>query len=776
MSVEAGDRAITGTAERCELALTGLSCAACAANVERRLARVPGVRGINVNMATRVGTVILDPAIVSPEALVATVQSIGYGATVLRDRRASRADPAGADGANGGAATDSGRAEASDLGRRVVVGAVLTLPVFVTAMAHGTVEAFDRPWVAWMQMVLSAPVLAWCGGGFFRSAWRGALRGTASMDTLVALGTGAAFTYSAVRTAVSAWPLLDATPGAANVGSASHGVSGGVYFEAASVVIVLVLLGKYLEARATRRTGEAIGRLVELQPRTARVVEGDSIVDTPIERVALDDIVLIRPGERVPIDGVIVEGRSSLDESMLTGESMPTGRSAGDTVSAGTLNAEGALKVRVTRVVTDTALARIVRLVREAQGSKPPIARLADRVCGVFVPVVLALALCTFLAWWWLGPRDGWMDAALTATVSVLVIACPCALGLATPTAIMVATGRAAERGVLIRNGAAVEAAAGVTAVVLDKTGTITAGRPEIVEIETSPGWDATEVLALAAAVERASEHPLAGAVERAAAARGATLVDSECVTAAPGLGVRGVVAGRTVLVGRVDLLRDAGVRLSLDARAEEMRLRGRTVVRIAVDGAEAGVLGIADAVREGSARAVARLREMDLSVCMLTGDDEQTARLIAAQVGITELRAGMLPDAKHHALTAMRADGQRVAMVGDGINDAPALAAADLGVAMGGGADAAIHAADLTIMRGDLNALPDAIALARATVRTIKGNLFWAFAYNVASIPLAAGVLYPFTGWLLNPMIASAAMALSSVSVVANSLRLRRV
>jgi Cu+-exporting ATPase len=599
------------------------------------------------------------------------------------------------------------------------------------------------------------------------------------MDTLVALGTGAAYIYSVVATI---WPRLfveAAGAGTSAHASSDHGASqlAPVYFEAAAVIIVLVLLGRYLEARATARTGAAIRLLIGMQPRTARVVRDGSEVDVPIERVGVGELVLVRPGEKIPVDGLVESGESDVDESMLTGESEAVSKRAGSNVFGATMNTTGSLRVRVTRVGAETALQQIVRLVREAQGRKAPISRLADKVSGIFVPIVIAISATTFVVWWLASPQETRLGHALMTAVSVLIIACPCALGLATPTAIMVGTGRGASRGILIRGGDALERAHKISVMVLDKTGTITEGRPTLTDIVTVGGGDIdpSELVRLAASIERESEHPLGAAIVRGAEERGLALADASGFRAIVGQGVEGVVDGRRGLIGKREMLEARAVRVTLGAEAEALSAQGRTTVLVAVDGREAGVIGVSDRVRETSRGAIAGLREMGIEVVMITGDHPETARAVGAEVGVERVFARVLPGEKAAHVSDLQKGGRVVGMVGDGINDAPALAQADVGFAVGTGTDIAIESADVTLMRADLRAVVDAIRLSRATMRTIKQNLFWAFVYNVIGIPIAAGLLFPWTGWLLSPMIASGAMAFSSVSVVLNSLRLRR-
>jgi P-type Cu+ transporter len=797
---------IAATISRADLPIEGMTCASCAKTIERRLAKQPGVSSANVNFATKVATVKYDRAVIGPEQLAKAVDDIGYKAIVPPVRLGAVTPPHGhaghdhaarqaASGAgahaghpmNGGAEGEDhsahmnvGEAETRRLLTKTVVGALLSLPVLVITMSHGKIDAFNVPWINWLQLTLTTPVMFWCGWQFFRSAWKGLRHFSANMDTLVAMGTGAAYLYSLAATI---WPGFFAGV-SASVAHAAHaeGTMGGmvmvpVYYEAAAVIIVLILLGKYFEARATGRTSAAIKRLIGMQARTARVIRNGSEQDVTIESVIVGDRVLVRPGEKIPVDGSVESGQSAVDESMLTGESVPVEKAAGDSVFGATMNTTGALRLVATKVGTDSALQQIVRLVQEAQGSKAPIARLADTISGVFVPIVIAIALVTFVAWWFVSPADSRLSMALVTAVSVLIIACPCALGLATPTAIMVGTGRGAETGILIKGGESLETAHKLTAIILDKTGTITHGKPAVTDVRNSSDspFDTAELLRLVASAERHSEHPLAAAIVREAATRGLTLAEPTEFQAVVGHGVEAVVDGHRVLVGKAGLLNQRGVAVSLSDDAAKLAALGRTPMFVAVDGREAGIVAVADTVRPESKDAIATIHGLGLRVVMMTGDNRRTAEAVASQVGVDLVFAEVLPQDKADKVKSLQADGHVVGMVGDGINDAPALAQADVGLAVGTGTDIAMEAADITLMRGDLRAVPQAIALSRATMRTIKQNLFWAFVYNIVGIPIAAGVLYPLTGWLLSPIIASAAMAFSSVSVVLNSLRLRR-
>jgi len=791
--------------QRADLPIEGMTCASCANRIEKRLSKQPGVTSASVNFATKVATVKYDPAATGPEKLAKAVDDIGYKAVVPPARNSSvnpahghaghdhaamlaaqgsgmHAGHAMSDGVSGedhSTHMNVGEAETRRLLTKMIVGAALSLPVLVITMSHRKIEAFNVSWINWLQLALTTPVLFWCGWQFFRSAWKGLRHFSANMDTLVAMGTGAAYLYSLVATI---WPGFFAGVGGAAANAAHvEGTMGGmrmvpVYYEAAAVIIVLILLGKYFEARATGRTSAAIKRLIGMQARTARVLRNGTEQDVPIETVVVGDRVLVRPGEKIPVDGSVESGQSAVDESMLTGESVPVEKAAGDSVFGATMNTTGALRLIATKVGADSALQQIVRLVQEAQGSKAPIARLADRISGVFVPIVIAIALVTFVVWWFASPVDSRLSMALVTAVSVLIIACPCALGLATPTAIMVGTGRGAEKGILIKGGEALETAHKLTAIVLDKTGTITHGKPAVTDVIPAPGGqlDERELLRLAASAEQYSEHPLAAAIVREAAARGLPLTEPIGFQAVVGHGIEATVECRGVLVGKAALLEQRGIRSTLAESAAGLAAMGRTPMFVAVDGREAGIVAVADTVRPESKEAIATMHALGLRVVMMTGDNQRTAAAVASQVGVDVVFADVLPKDKADKVKALQAEGHVVGMVGDGINDAPALAQADVGLAVGTGTDVAMESADITLMRGDLRAVPQAIALSHATMRTIRQNLFWAFIYNVVGIPIAAGVLFPFTGWLLSPIIASVAMAFSSVSVVLNSLRLR--
>jgi Cu+-exporting ATPase len=639
-------------------------------------------------------------------------------------------------------------------------------------MSHGQIPLLAFSGVTWLQLVLTTPVVFYCGSQFYRGAWAALRHRAADMNTLIALGTGAAYLYSVAATVA---------PGifAGAAASAAHHADGSmvpVYFEAAGMIITLVLLGRMLESRATGRTGDAIRRLIGLQPKVARVVRDGIECDIPAEEVAPGDLVVVRPGERLPVDGTVESGASAIDESMLTGESLPVEKKTGDEVFGATINGSGSFRYRATKVGRDTALQQIVRLVQEAQGSKAPIARLADVVSGIFTPIVLCIAILTFVVWFLAGSPETRLATALVNFVSVLIIACPCALGLATPTAIMVGTGRGAECGVLIKGGEALENACKLQTLVLDKTGTITCGKPAITDLQPLDGSDERELLRLAASAERGSEHPLGEAIVRAAEQRGIELADPSAFNAVAGHGVEVQLDGKPVLLGNARLMHDRGVPLdgTAESHAAALASAGKTAMFVAVGGRLAGVIAVADPIKPESKDAIQTLRRMGLEIVMLTGDNRRTAEAVARQVGIERVFAEVLPQGKADQVKRLQAEKKIVGMVGDGINDAPALVQADIGIAIGTGTDVAIEASDITLIRGDLRGVVSAIALSQATMRTIKQNLFWAFIYNIVGIPIAAGVLYPVFGWLLSPVLASAAMSFSSVSVVTNSLRLR--
>ncbi|HEX8312996.1 MAG TPA: heavy metal translocating P-type ATPase [Chthoniobacteraceae bacterium] len=735
-----------------------MHCVACATRVERALRGTPGVVAANVNFATTRASVV-HTAETNLEALREVIRSEGYDAILP-------ATGAGSSEEGTDAEATARAAEYAAQKRKFITAAVLSSPVALLAMGGHVIPALapllDFPGALWLQFALTTPVLFWAGAEFFTGAWKAARRRAADMNSLVALGTFSAWAYSVFVTLF---------PHALTTVAHAHGPP--VYYEAAALIITLILLGRWLEARARSRTSGAIRALIGLQARTARVDREGQERDVPIGDVVVGDIVLVRPGEKVPVDGEVIDGASSVDESMLSGEAMPVSKGVGDTVIGATLNKTGSFRFRATKVGADTVVQQIVRMVQEAQGSKAPIQRLADLIASYFVPAVVLIAIATFLVWFNVAPAEQRLTMALVTFVSVLIIACPCALGLATPTAIMVGTGRGAQQGILIRNAEALEITHRLTTIVLDKTGTITEGRPVVTDI-LPEGISEEELLRLCASAERGSEHPLGAAIARRAEERGLVLTQAHAFEAVAGHGLSAEVNGRPVLIGNAQLLREHGIEPAV-ASGDKLASAGKTPVYIAIDGKFAGIIAVADPVKPHSRAAIARLKETGLKVVMITGDHQLTAEAIAAEVGISRVFAEVLPEGKSAAIKELQAEGEIVAMVGDGINDAPALAQADVGMAMGSGTDVAMEAADITLVRGDLRSVATAIALSRATVRNIKQNLFFAFIYNVLGIPIAAGLFYPFTGWLLSPIIASAAMALSSVSVLTNALRLRR-
>ena len=749
----AGYPARTQTAR---LNVSSMSCASCVGRVDKALAAVAGVSEVNVNLALETATVTYVEGATGPVELLKAAEAAGYPAELADD----------------GIAEDRGarkEGEARALARRTAFAAALALPVFLLEMgAHlvpGMHEMIGRTighQASWMiQFVLTTIVLFWPGRHFYTKGFPALVKGAPDMNSLVAVGTGAAYVYSI--TALFAPSVL---PEAARA----------VYFEAAAVIVVLILLGRWMEARAKGRTGAAIQKLLGLQARTARVLVDGETQDVAIERIRVGDTLVVRPGERIAVDGEVTQGRAHVDESMITGEPVPVAKAEGDPVTGGTVNGTGSFRFRATRVGADTTLAQIIRLVEQAQGAKLPIQGMVDRITLWFVPAVMALAAVAVLVWLLVGPAPV-LSYALVAGVSVLIIACPCAMGLATPTSIMVGTGRAAEMGVLFRKGDALQQLTGVDVVALDKTGTVTEGRPELTDLVLADGFERSEVLALVAAVEAQSEHPIAEAILRAARAEGVARHEVEGFDSITGFGVRATVAGREVLVGADRLMTREG--LSIEALAEiERRLakEGRTALFAAVDGQVAALIGVADPVKPASAAAIEALHGLGLEVAMITGDKRETAEAIAAETGIDHVVAGVLPEGKVDALQKLRGVGRKIAFVGDGINDAPALAHADVGIAIGTGTDVAIESADVVLMSGDLRGVVNAFEVSKRTMANIRENLFWAFGYNTALIPVAAGVLYPAFGLLLSPVLAAAAMALSSVFVLTNALRLRRI
>ena len=738
-----------------QLPIEGMSCASCVNRIERFLRKTPGVAEANVNLATEVATITYLPEIAGLDELARAIEAAGYEVRQLPKST------------SGGQASlvEEADAEAAERAREQrSLGVSAAVALAVAAVALGLMYAPSQPLtmeaLSWVLIGPATFVQFWAGRRFYRAAWRAAIHGSTSMDTLVVVGTSAAWAFSVLVT--FAPEIFRAA-----------GIEPQTYFDSSTAIVGLVLMGRWLEARAKAQTVGAIKELLGLQAQSARIVRSGAEIDVPLEEVRVGDLVRVRPGERLPVDGRVVEGASSVDESMLTGEPVPAEKGPGDEVIGGTMNGNGTFLFRATRVGRDTALAHIVELVRRAQGSKAPIQRLADRIGGVFVPVVLGVGVLTFGLWFVFGP-DPRLTHALVAFITVVVISCPCAMGLATPTAIMVGTGKGAEAGILIRGGEALEFAAGIDAVVFDKTGTLTRGRPSLGQVAAASGFTADEVLDIAASVERGSEHPLAAAILARADEAGVGRRAVEGFEAVAGRGVRGRVDGREAMVGTAAFLEAAGVDVTPLAAVAET---GSAVTYLAVDGRLAGALPTIDEIKPEAAGAVRELSNAGIEVWLVTGDGARVARSVAAAVGISPERvmAEVLPAGKADAVAAIQARGLRVAMVGDGINDAPALARADVGIAIGTGADVAMEASDVTLVGGDPRAVATAIRLSRQTRRVIRQNLFWAFGYNVVLIPVAMGALFPVFGITLNPAVAAGAMALSSVSVVSNSLRLRR-
>ncbi len=735
-------------AERATLAVSGMTCATCALRIEKGLKNVAGVNLASVNLATEKATVEYDPKLVEEGQFEKLIRDLGYDA--IQEPSQDLDTQAAVDSTD--REKELRQREARKLRVSFIVSASLSVPLLV-AMFAGlfNIEALMFLHNPIVQLALATPVQFVIGYRFYKHAYKSLRSGSPSMDVLVVLGTSAAYLYSIYNGFLRSLPV---------------GQSPALYFEASAIIITLVLLGKLLEAVAKGRTSEAIKRLIGLQPKTARVLRSGEEVDIPIAEVQVGEVVLVRPGEKIPVDGEIIDGSSAVDESMITGESIPAEKAAGDPVIGATINTFGAFSFKASKVGKDTVLAQIIRVVEEAQGSKPPIQRLADRVAGIFVPVVLGVAVITFLIWLL---AAGNLTMGLISAVAVLVIACPCAMGLATPTAIMVGTGKGAENGILIRSGESLELAYKLNAVVLDKTGTITRGKPSVTDVVSLNGWSRADLLRVAGAAEKNSEHPLGIAVFEAARSELKGIEESTEFQTTPGKGVQAVVEGRAVLIGTRSYLREHNVSIeAVEDQVNELEAAGKTVMLLSVDGTAQGLLAVADRVKDSSRRAIQVLKEMGLQVYMITGDNRRTAEAIGREVGVADIMADVLPERKAQAVEEIRKQGKIVAMVGDGINDAPALVTADIGMAMGTGTDIAMESADITLMNGDLMSVPIAIQLSQRTMRKIKQNLFWAFFYNIVGIPIAA------LG-MLNPIIAGAAMAFSSVSVVSNSLSLKR-
>ncbi len=743
--------------ERTTLKLEGMSCAGCASAIEKAINGVSGVETCDVNFGAEQATVAFNPEKTNVERIQKAVADAGYGASVYSQDEWL--------GGKEDEESEKQQAATKELKRKIIVGGIISIILMVGGLPMMT--GLDIPWIpawlhnSWLQLILTTPVQFWCGASFYRNAGKAFKNRAATMDTLVVLGTSAAYFYSLFATLFADFLV-------------SQGLNPQVYYESAAVIITLILVGRFMENRARGETSAAIRKLMGLQARSARVIRDGEIQDIPIQEVQIGDIIQVRPGEKIPVDGEVTQGHSTIDESMVTGESIPVEKSVGDEVVGSTINKTGSFQFRATRVGKDTVLAQIVQLVQQAQGSKAPIQNLADQVTGWFVPVVIAIALFTFLLWFIF---MGNPTLALINMVAVLIIACPCALGLATPTSVMVGTGKGAENGILIKSAESLETAHKLHTIVFDKTGTLTAGKPEVTDFVTTHSKNELKLLRLVALVEQQSEHPLAEAVVEEAKSQGVKLEGTvEDFNAITGSGVEATVSDRSLQIGTSRWLKEeVGINTDFFAeKAQQWEADGKTVIWIAVDGELEGIMALADTVKPASAEAVKALRNLGLEVVMITGDNETTASAIAQQVGIPRVMAQVRPDQKAQHIVALQQEGKRVAMVGDGINDAPALAQADVGIAIGTGTDIAMTASDITLISGDLQGVVTAIQLSRATIKNIRQNLFFAFVYNVAGIPIAAGILYPFLGWLLNPIIAGAAMAFSSVSVVSNALRLR--
>ncbi len=832
MSGKRSDHSTTdGAGERVDLPITGMTCAACANRIEKKLNKQAGVAKASVNFATGKATVEYDPAMTNAAGLIQTVKDVGYDTAgtqkiefvvddsvrpsgsgaplenhLMKQRGVIKANfnlatmqvsveylPGSADKKQFRAAIEdfgykvrevSGTSESAEdslekahadeyaeLKRKFWIAAVLSAPVLVSAMAHGTIGFLNFRGVNWLQLLLTIPVVFYCGRQFYTGAWAAFRHRAADMNTLIAVGTGAAFIYS---TAATIAPSFFASTQTAMNGMGKM-ANIPVYYEAASVIIALILLGKMLESRAKGQTGAAIKKLVGLQAKTAHVIRNGVEIEIETEEVIPGDVVLVRPGEKIPVDGVLVEGSSAVDESMLTGESLPVEKKTGDAIFGATINKTGAFQFRATKVGKDTALQQIVKLVQDAQGSKPPIAKLADTISGIFTPIVICIAIATFVVWFVAASPEIRFTMALVNFVSVLIIACPCALGLATPTAIMVGTGRGAENGILIKGGDSLETAHKLNTIVLDKTGTITKGEPSLTDVVAAETFNENDLLKIVAAAEKLSEHPLAAAIVRGAEDRNLTTDKVENFNALEGRGIEAQVGGVNLLLGNLRLMTERKIELSgAESTVDKLASEGKTPMFAAIGDKFAGIVAVADTIKPESKDAIRALQNLGLEVVMMTGDNRRTAEAVAAQVGIKRVLAEVLPEGKSGEIKRLQAERKIVGMVGDGINDAPALAQADVGIAIGTGTDVAIEASDITLIKGDLRGVVTAIALSKATIRSIKQNLFWAFIYNVIGIPIAAGLLYPIFGILLSPVLASAAMSLSSVSVVANSLRLR--
>lgn len=738
--------------EKALLPIQGMTCAACVNRVDRALRAVKGVVRVNVNFATERASVEYLPGQVMVEDLKEAVREAGYGVLEVTDEDLVEKEKRARE------------REVFRLKSKFLTGAFLLAPILILMYGESVLESWwglSRKTNLFLQFLFATPVQFWAGWQFYVGFWKATKHKTSDMNTLIAVGTSAAYLYSLVATFL---PQL----------FMAKGLRADVYFDTSAAIVVLILLGRFLEARAKGRTSEAIKKLIGLQPKTARVIRNNKELDIPVEEVVPGDLVMVRPGEKIPVDGMVREGYSSVDESMVTGESLPVEKKAGDSVIGATINKTGTFKFEATKVGKDAVLAQIIRLVQEAQGSKSPIARMADVIASYFVPVVILIAILTFFIWYFLGPHPA-ITYAFLNFIAVLIIACPCALGLATPTSIMVATGKGAENGILIRGAEALETAHQLNTIVLDKTGTLTRGEPAVTDIIGSEMFSKEKILIFAASAEKGSEHPLGEAIVKRAKEEGLRLFDLKDFQAIPGYGIEANIDSKRVILGNWRLMEERKiVPEGLLDKAELFSREGKTPMFLAVDERAAGIIAVADTLKENSKEAVEAFHRMGLEVAMLTGDNKRTARAIASQLGIDQVLAEVLPQAKAEEIRRLQNEGKKVGMVGDGLNDAPALAQADVGIAIGTGTDVAMEFSDITLIGGDLRGVVTAITLSKATIRNIKQNLFWAFAYNTILIPVAAGILYPFWGILLNPIFAAAAMAFSSVTVVSNALRLR--
>jgi Cu+-exporting ATPase len=739
--------------EKVVLPIQGMTCASCVNRVEKALSSLKGVVHVNINFATERASIEYLPGEATIKDFKKAVQEAGYQVLEVKEEDIVEKEKLARE------------AELSRLKWKFIIGAILLAPILILMYGAPLLERWvgiSKETNFFIQFLLATPVQFWAGWQFYVGFWKAARHKTSDMNTLIAVGTSAAYLYSLI---VTFGPHLIMV----------KGLMVDVYFDTSAAIIVLILLGRFLEARAKGRTSEAIKKLIGLQPKTARVLRNGNEVDIPVEEVTPGDLVIVRPGEKIPVDGSVREGYSSVDESMVTGESLPVEKKAGDTVIGATMNKTGTFKFEATKVGRDTVLSQIIRLVQEAQGSKPPIARLVDVIASYFVPVVIGIAILTFITWYLFGPHPA-LTYAFLNFVAVLIIACPCALGLATPTSIMVGTGKGAENGILIRGAEALETAHQLNTIVLDKTGTLTKGEPSVTDIIEGERFSRKEILTMAASAEKGSEHPLGEAIVKKAKEESLNLLDPKGFQAIAGQGIEATVDSKRILLGNIKLMEEKKVRLNgLSVKAGHLSAEGKTPMFLAIEGQAAGIIAVADTLKENSKEAVEALQRMGLEVVMLTGDNERTARAIAHQIGIDRVLAEVLPEMKAEEVKRLQAEGKKVGMVGDGINDAPALAQADVGIALGTGTDVAMESSDITLIGGDLRGVVTAIALSKATIRNIRQNLFWAFAYNTILIPVAAGILFPFLGILLNPILAAGAMAFSSVTVVTNALRLRK-